>query len=208
MSKDLEVKKRGGRPKSVDLDPKMMDRVEAALRIGCPVATAFALSGVPYSLLRRWVVLAHKDPKSPWADIMRRVEKAVSEWELRDLSVIEAHAHGRPAQYQMEPVIGPDGNVVYESPGKPLMTVSKDGNGNPILIREEIKSDWRAAMERLKRRKPAVWDKVAQWNLREIKDVEGVIRVDAEDLKDERPENQESFQAQVARAMKEFDDEF
>ena len=164
----------GGRQSMLELDDDIEGRILNALRIGASVSTATAFQGLCYDTVRYWVLRGKEDPSGRYGQFISRVHKAIAEWEMRDLSVIDAHAHGRPAQYMMDPVRDSEGNLVYESPGKPLMQIARDADGNPILKSEEIKSDWRAAMERMSRRMPRYWSRRDQNSL----EIDGVMTLD------------------------------
>lgn len=155
------------------LTDELLDKITKPLLIGLPIETCAALQNVSYEAIRQWIVKGIEDPDSIYGAFIQRVEKGIAEWEARDLSVIEMHAQGRPAEYEMEVVRDKDGSVVFKD-GKPLTQVAKDSSGNPILKRAEIKSDWKAAMERLARRKPAYWNRAlnGEYKIDEI----GMIR--------------------------------
>lgn len=174
-------KPNSGRPLAsgslLEQDPKLIEKICAALRIGSHIDTACAIHGVGYSTMREWVLKGKENPDSIYGEFTRAVEKAVSEAETRDLAVIEAFAVGRAAEYQMEPVMVPlekDGVVMFH-PGTvnpimvPLMTtdpqgnkvpvqqIARDADGNPILKRAEVKPQWQAAAWKLERRRPLKW---------------------------------------------------
>ncbi len=144
----------GGRPRGVagpmqPPSPETMAKIEAALRLGSPIETAFGIQDIAYSTLRQWVIAAKEHPDSEYGALLRRVQKALCEWEISDLAVIQAHAQGRPAQYLEEPITDAEGRPERDLNGRPLMKLARDADGNPIIKNPAIKSDWRASMERM-----------------------------------------------------------
>lgn len=148
---------RAGPPSLLQLDPDIINRIESALRIGSRVEAAFALQGISYDALRQWVLKGKEDPLSEYGQLIGRVQRALAEYEFRDLAVLEAHAQGRPAQFEMEPARDSDGTVLKDHEGKVIMVVARTKDGEPIIRSPAIKSDWRAAVERLSRRLPQWW---------------------------------------------------
>lgn len=189
-----------GRRAILDLTPELMDQICAPLIIGAPIDTAAALRGVSYDTLRSWVIKGNTDPNSIYGVLLKRIAQSVAEWEARDLSVIEKHAQGAPPEYYMEIVKDEHGNVMYDKNGDRIMQVAKDNEGRPIIKRPGIKSDVKAAMWRLERRKPKYWERKIQ-----IEDAAGVLSFD-----NKKPETKEamSFDEKVAQAMKKFEDEY
>ena len=122
----------GGRPTKLDIDPKLMDRLRQAILMGAPVLTAAALNDISYDTMRNWVLMGKENPDSQYGALLRVLNKAIAEWEVRDLSVIEAHALGRPAQYAMQPVRNNSGEIVY-GPEK-----DKDGQPKPLIPTEPV----------------------------------------------------------------------
>jgi hypothetical protein len=194
---------KGGRPNMLELDPSIIPKVEAALRMGAPVLTAMAFNGISYDTVRLWVIHAKQNPESIYGELFSRVNKAIAEWEMKDISVIEAHAMGRPAQYEMEVVRDKKGKIVFDENKKPLMQVARDAEGNPILKSHAIKSDWKAALERMSRRKPASWARRDQLSVNF--DQDAVLSFD-----NSKVETKEamSFEQAVAKAMEKFDEEY
>lgn len=160
---------KGGVKSLLELNDELESKILSALRLGTSVGTAGAFNGISYETLRQWVLKGMEKPESRYGAFIANVKKAIAEYELRDLSVIDAHVQGRPAQYLMEPARDENGAVIWEEAprkakgkdpgfvGKPLMVTARDGDGRPILKASEIKSDWRAAMERMSRRLPRYW---------------------------------------------------
>lgn len=151
---------KGGRPRGPAhpmTSEETMTRIEQFLRMGLPLDTACAACGVRYELLRQWVITAQEHPTSQYGALMNRFMKAIAEFQVRDVAIIDAHAHGRDAKYEMEVAKDKDGNVLRDQQNNVIMQVAKDGNGNPIIKSLPIKSDWRAALEMLGRRIPKTW---------------------------------------------------
>lgn len=167
---------KGGRPKGspiLEADPEITQKIAQFLRIGSYVEIAAAVNGIGYGTLRQWVIKGREAPESQYGAFRMAVEKAIAEAQIRDLAVIDQHTNGRDAQYAMEPALDPDGNPVMEpvvdkngkvqldgngnSIMRPTMKVARDPEGKPVVIRSEIKSDWRAGAWKLERRFWKMW---------------------------------------------------
>lgn len=192
--------KKGGRPNKMEIDPELMNKLRNAVLMGAPIVTAAALCDISYDTMRAWVLKGKEDPSSSYGELLRILNRAIAEWELRDLSVIDAHAHGRPAKYAMKPVLDGKGKPVFDHEGKPLMEYDRDAEGNLVLLQSEIKSDWRAAMERMARRKPRMWGR--HLNV----DVDAVLSFTNEE-REVNPKEAMSFEQRIAEAVRELEDE-
>lgn len=192
----------GGRPSMLEIDPTLKSKILAALRIGAPIETAAMLQGINYDTLRSWVVKGRQNPDSQYGALLKDIERAVAEWEVMDLSVIESHAKGRPAQYAMDVVRDSDGNIVFGKDGEPIKEIARDADGNPIVQSHAIKSDWRASMERLSRRNHKYWGSKSQ--LQVTFDPNAVLTFD-----NKQPETKEtiSFEESVAKEIKRLEEE-
>ena len=192
---------KGGAPTDEKrIDDKLMANLRQALLIGAPVVTAAAINDIDYDTMRRWVLNAKEKPQSRYGELIRLMHKAIAEYEARDLSVIEAHALGRPAQYLQQQARTPDGQLLFGPDGKPVMEYVRDAEGNLILTQSEIKSDWRAAMERLSRRKPRSWTK--HLNI----DLDAVLTFTNEE-REVNPKEALTFEQRIAEAVRELEDE-
>lgn len=188
---------KGGAP--TDLTRELMEGILAPLRIGAPIVTAIAFNNVNYATMRSWVVRAQEEPESLYGELIRSIYKAIADWELRDTSVLDAHATGRPAVYEMEVVRDSDGTVVRKADGTPLMQPFRDSEGNAILKQSEIKSDWRVALERLSRRKPQYWMKRENNG-----EMDAILSFD-----NKKPETKEalSFNERIAQAVDKLEED-
>lgn len=200
--------KKPGRPPIMELRPELIEKIEQAVKIGAPVLTAAALQGLSYDTVRSWVVQGAKQPDSIYGQFIRSINKAISEWEIGDLAVIHRHANGSPAQYEMEVVRDSKGEVVYAPDRRtgesvPLMQIARDPEGYPIIKTHAIKSDWRAAMERLSRRKPRNWGRRDQVSV--TVEPDEVLSFDNTNVETKEAL---SFEQEVANAMVKFDDEY
>lgn len=189
---------KGGRPRMFELTPDLIEKCIAPLRIGLPITTAFALHNVSYATLRMWVLKGHEEPDGVYGALLKKIEKAIAEWEARDMSVIDMHATGRPAQYEMEIARDRKGNPVLDEKGKPIMQVARDGNGNPIIKSPAVQSDWRAAMERMARRKPKFYGR------RDLIDVEAVLSFDNTQ---KATKETQSFEQKIAEAVERLEED-
>lgn len=195
-----EKKMLEGRPNKLEIDADLIKRLRNAILMGAPVITAAALNDVSYETMRLWVVKGKEDPTSEYGALLRVISKAIAEWEIRDLSAWDQHIAGRPAQYLQQPMIDEKGKVVTGPDGKPLMEYVKDGEGRPILQSAEIKSDWRAAAERMSRRKPRSW--AQRLNI----DQDVVLTFDNKE-RDAKPEEALSFEQRIAKAVADLEEE-
>lgn len=188
---------KGGAPTL--LTPELMENIVAPLRIGARVPTAAAFNNVSYDVMRNWVLKGRQDPDSIYGVLIKKVEKAIAEWEMRDISVIEKHAMGAPAEYEKEVVRNSNGDVVMVD-GKPLMQVARDADGNPIIKSHAIRSDWKAAIERLRSRLPKYWgrDKI---------DLDVILTFDNSE-REAKPLEALSFEQRVAAAAKKLEEDF
>ncbi len=190
----------GGRPKKFDIDPDLIKKLRNAILLGAPVITAAALNDISYDTMRAWVLKGKEDPSSEYGALLRVIVKAVAEWEIRDLSVWDSHITGRPAQYLMQPMVNKRGEPLFDKEGKPMMEYVRDKEGNPILQQSEIRSDWRAAMERMSRRKPRSW--AARLGL----DLDAILTFDNKE-KENNPKEALTFEQRIAQAVQELEDE-
>jgi len=189
----------GGRPTKFEIDPDLVQRLRQAILMGAPVLTAAALNDISYDTMRSWVLKGKENPESEYGALIKILQKAIAEWEIRDLSVLDAHALGRPAEYVQEQVVV-DGKPLFGPDGKPIMRIVTDAEGRPIIKRSEIKSDWRAAMERMARRKPK------QWGARLGIDLDAVLTFDNKE-KEVNPKEAMTFEQRIAEAVRELEDE-
>lgn len=187
----------GGRPSSVNSEA--VEKALEVIRRGLPVDKAFILHGVSQSTLRYWVLQAHKDPTSQYGDLLTKIMKAIAEMEAFDLTVLQMHIQGRAAEYQMEPARNKNGEIDRDENGKPIMQVARNSNGDAILRRKEIQSDWRAAVQRLALRFPRTWGRGADL------DIDSPITTDG---KKEEPKDVMSFDDRVKIAMTKAEEEF
>lgn len=201
-SKPKEGSDPGGRPAIIHIHPEKKEKLLNALRIGAHLTTAATLNSISYATLRNWVVLGRQNPESEYGALLVEIEKAISEWEVMDLSVIETHAKGRPAQYEMEIERDEDGAIVRDDKGRPMMRVARDSHGNPIVKVPAIKSDWKASMERLSRRNHRHWARRDQ--LPSAAETDPVLTFD-----NKQPETKEtvSFEQSVANEIKRLEEE-
>lgn len=192
--------KRGRRKSALELTPDLMDKICKPLLIGLPIATSAALQKVGHATFNSWVNKGFADPDSIYGDFLTACEKNIAEWQLRDLSVIEAHAQGRPAVYEMRVARDSKGDPIKDKEGNVIMEPALDKAGNPIIKSEAIKSDWRAAVARMERRKPNIWA-----NRDNKYDHDNVIDVSKKPVTND--EDDKPLQDMVALAMKQAEDE-
>jgi transposase len=116
-----------GRP--TKLTDELIKKITDVIRIGVHVETAVQFAGISKETFYDWIAKGRTRN-----GIHRRfsdaVIKAASEYQVRDVSAIEAASRGE---------------------------LRKDAMGNPIPGDYVIKPDWRASAWRLERRDPATW---------------------------------------------------
>jgi hypothetical protein len=195
-----EKKMLEGRPNGLEIDLGLINRLRNAILMGAPVLTAAALNDITYDTMRAWVIKGKENPESEYGALLKVLVKAVAEWEIRDLSTWDAHIAGRPAQYLQQPMIDGKGKVITDPEGRPIMEYVKDADGRPILQQSEIKPDWRAAAERMARRKPRSW--APRLGL----DLDTILTFDNKD-RETKPEEALSFEQRIAKAVQELEDE-
>lgn len=192
-----------GRPKGIrgskDLTPELIEKICAPLVMGLDVHPSAALQGVSYDTLRNWIIQGHEHPNTVYGDFLRKIQTIIATWEARDVAVLEAHAQGRPATYEME-VVRDKGKILMVD-GKPLMQVARDSKGDPIIKTLPIKSDWRVALERLARKKPKYWRN------RETVEIDAVLTFDNRE-REVKPEEALGFDQRIAAAMKKLEEDF
>jgi hypothetical protein len=181
-----------------DLTPELIAKIIKPLQIGASVTTASAFNGVHYDTMRMWVLKGKEHPETIYGELIRAIEKAIAEWEVRDISVLEKHAMGAPAEYQMDVVFDEHGQLIRDASGNPVMQVARNKDGNPIVKRSEIKADWKAALERLSRRKPRYWAS------RDTASEEAVLTYD-----NKKPETREAitFEQRIAEAIDKLEED-
>lgn len=197
---EAEARMHKGRPTRLEKDPELIKKIRNAILLGAPVMTAAAINDVPYDTFREWIVHGRENPDSNYGELLKIVCKAVAEWEIRDLAAWDAHVTGRPAQYLKQQMINAKGEPIFDSEGKPVMEYVRDADGNLILEASEIKPDWRAAAERMARRKPKVWGQ------RLGIDLDAVLTFDNNDKINHEREAL-SFEQRIAKAVKELEEE-
>lgn len=188
-----------GRPSKLEIDPDLIKKMRNAILLGAPIVTAAALNDISYETMREWVLKGKEDPSSEYGALIRQLQKAIVEWEIRDLSAWDAHIHGRPAQYLTQQVVVDGKPLTDPNTGRPVMEIVRDGEGNPVIQASEIRPDWRAAAERLARRKSKTWAK--QINV----DLDVVLTFDNKE-REAKPAEAMSFEQRVAMAMKKWDE--
>jgi len=193
---------KGGRPPLLEVSPEIEEKILQACRMGAHVTTAAAWAGVEYDTFRTWVIKGHENPESIYGALIGKINKALAEWEMGDLSVLHAHTHGRPAKYLKKPVVDRKGKILLDDKGKPIMEPVLTKDGQPILEQSEIRSDWRAAIERMQRRKPRNWARRDQ--VSSERETDPILTFD-----NKKPETKEalSFDERIARAVEQLEDD-
>ncbi len=159
----------GGAPRKDD--EKTLKTIVNAIRMGSHFDVACYLSGLDPKTAKSYVIQGRENPNGIHAKFLRDITQALAEAEIRDLSVIDAAAQGRPAQYLMVADKDAAGNPIYDQTGKLQMVAQLDEDGKPIKTRNETYSQWTAAAWKLERRAPKRWgryDRIAEDDLQHL----------------------------------------
>jgi hypothetical protein len=152
-----------GRPKTgttmLERDPSLIKKIADGIRLGLYIAESMQIHGVNYDTGRGWFIRGLEYSDTVFGEFSREIQRAISQSEMADLSRIEVHARGMPAEYEMRPSRDANGMFLTGPDGKPVMEPALDGHGNPIVKRSEIKSSWQAAAWKLERRRPQRWSR-------------------------------------------------
>lgn len=116
------------------LTPKLIDEIAKLYRLGLrDSAVANMVGKSPYTI-REWMLRGAMGSTNPlFNELFTKCAKAVSSLETELLAEIRVHAFGRGAEYAKETVKMPDGSIIERT--------QFDGNGKPVVIREEIKGN-------------------------------------------------------------------
>lgn len=134
-----KAKNNPGKPEQISQE--IVDKICKAMSVGCYIETAAAVSGVSKQTLYAWMKKGHKMPKSIYGRFLDAVDKALETAAFRDLLVIDRAANGQEWEYERHP----DGSLML----KP--------NGNPIVKKIGLPSDWKASAWRLERKFSKQW---------------------------------------------------
>lgn len=139
------------------LTPETVSAIENALMMGSYVEVAYLFAGIKPRTAEYWMQLGRTNPGGKYGDFLERIKVALAKSEFRDLAVIDMFAQGRAAVYQMVPMVDGQGMVIRDEQGKMMMKPFVDGNGNPVLLKSEVRASWQAAAWKLERRAPKRW---------------------------------------------------
>ena len=116
------------------LTPKMVDEIAKWYRLGLRDSAVANMVGKSPHTLREWLIRGAMGSANPlFNDLYQKCAKAVGYLETELISEIRTYAFGRPAEYAKRKTTHPDGRVEEEN--------QLDNDGQPIVIREEIKGN-------------------------------------------------------------------
>ncbi len=171
----------GGVP--VKADEEKLKIIVNALRMGSHFEIAACVAGLSAKSVRNYMLRAREEPDSIYGLFLREITRAMSEGELRDLSVIDSAAQGRPAKYLMIPKVDMNGKVVLDQYGNTVMEAQLDGDGKPICIQRESFPQWQASAWKLERSKPKRWGRYDRVMIDDVQDFQDDGRVKTEEEK-------------------------
>lgn len=125
----------GGRP--TKLTPGLQKRIVGAIRRGCYIETAAALTEVHRDTFYEWMKRGARETEGIYQVFSVAVERALADSEREDLAVVEKASRG------------------YEVV-KTKVVIYKDGTTEETT-EKSTKFDWQAAAWRLERRFPERW---------------------------------------------------
>lgn len=126
------------------------------LKAGAYLETAAAYAGIHRDTLHDWLKKGRHAPKGKYGDLIRAVDKAMAEAELRDLLNIDKCAMGQDWEYERDS----NGQLVL------------NGRGNPIPKKVGLEPDWHASAWRLERKHRDRWGKVERLETLSVPDKE------------------------------------
>ena len=145
----------GGRPSKAD--EERLKIITNTLRLGAHFEIACFMADLNPRTVKDYMLRAREEPTGIYANFLSEITKALAQAEIRDLSVIDTASQGRPAVYQMEPVMDAAGNPVRDEQGRVMMKVQLDGDGKAIKLKNEVFPSWQASAWKLERKAPKRW---------------------------------------------------
>lgn len=115
----------------ISLTPELIKQAASLFRSGMTETTLAGLLGVRPVLFREWLVRGGVYNTGLHGQLFRECFKNLSSVELEHLNNIRVHALGQKAEFAYDEVIHPDGRIEKK--------IARDKEGNPIIIRAEIK---------------------------------------------------------------------
>lgn len=116
------------------LTAKMVEDIAKLYRLGLRDSSIANMVGISPFTLREWMTRGMIGSSNPlFNELFFKCGKAVGSLETELVSEIRNHAFGRPAEYAKESTRMPDGSIIER--------IQLDGDGKPIVIREEIRGN-------------------------------------------------------------------
>lgn len=149
------------------LSPELINQIEQFYRMGLTDQTVANMIGISKFTLTEWLTKGAAKANGVHAELFKRCAKAVGSGELEYVAKIREHALGAPAVFAMRETTSPDGTVTKE--------VQTDNEGQPIVLKQEIKSNPVWVSWFLERRFRRVWSKGDESLLANVAIEEGII---------------------------------
>lgn len=135
--------KKTTKPKS-KLNEDTISRLKQAIRAGAYAETAAAYVGIDRSTLQRWLKTGARTKKGVHWKLVKALQHAWAEAEMRDLINIDRCAMGRPTVYERDPDTG---------------AVLFNKHGYPVVKEPGLAPSWQASAWRLERKFGGRWNK-------------------------------------------------
>lgn len=133
------------------LTPELISNIEQHYRLGLKDQAVANIVGVSVGILIEWLVKGQAKNHGAHGDLFRRCAKAVGVNELEFVAKIREHALGTPAIIAYDEEHFPDGRIIKK--------VRLDNEGQPIILKEEVKANPVWAAWYLERRHGKNWSK-------------------------------------------------
>ena len=140
------------------LTPELIEQIEKFYRMGLRDSAVANMVGVSKGILSEWLMKGAAYNHGNHGELFRRCAKAVGTGEFEYVAKMREHALGAPAEFAYKFTYHPDGSVASKE-------VQLDGDGQPIVLKEEIRSNAVWISWFLERRFGKVWGKTDQQEL-------------------------------------------
>lgn len=131
--KKLPLVKIEGQTNATLLSPELINQIEKYYRIGIKDTAVANMVGISPGTLTQWLLKGMANHNGLYSELFRRSAKAVSSSELEYVAKIRDHALGVSPEYAYEETTNVDGSVTKK--------VQLDKDGNPVILKEGIKSN-------------------------------------------------------------------
>lgn len=149
------------------LSPELINQIEQFYRMGLTDQTVSNMIGVSKYTLTEWLIRGASTNNGAHGELFKRCAKAVGSGELEYVAKIREHALGAAAVFAYRETTSPDGTVTKE--------VQTDNEGQPIVLKQEIKSNPQWVSWFLERRFKRAWGKGDEALLGNVALDEGIV---------------------------------